>query len=567
MPDPSSPSDPAPGITVLRGGTVVDGTGAPGVRADVALAGGRILGIGPGLTGDHELDADGCVVAPGFIDIHTHYDAQVFWDPALTPSCYHGVTTVVAGNCGFSIAPTRPEHRDLIARTLEKVEDMDPASLAAGIPWEFESFPEYLSTVERHGTALNYAAYIGHTALRLFVMGDQASSRTATDAEVAQMADLVTDAMAAGAVGFATSFAVTHLGADGQPIPSRWADRAEVAALCQAVARTGRGAVGINGVSEGLRFEQIYDLQLELGVPITWTALLTSSTGSHWKALDIHRRGLARGADVWPQVSCRPLSFSMTMVEPFTLNTSPVFAELMPRPLADRRAAYADPAWRDRVRAGWDAGQGLRPRWDTYEVMESAAHPELVGRRLEALATEHGADPFDLLLDLTLDEPDLRLRAKAVLANDDQGAIAELLQAEGCTLGLSDAGAHVGQLCDAPLATDLLGSWVRDRGVLTLEDAVHKLTQVQARIFGFHDRGVLRTGAAADVVVFDPATVAPGPLRRVADFPAGAERLTADQPVGMRHLLVNGSVLMRDGRLDDDVVAARPGRLVRPEAR
>jgi len=555
-------------VTVVRGGTIVDGTGAPRRLGDVAFADGRIVALGVGLEGDVVIDATGCVVTPGFIDIHTHYDAQVFWDPALTPSCFHGVTTVVAGNCGFSIAPTRAADRDLIARTLEKVEDMDPASLNAGIPWEFESFPDYLATVARHGTALNYAAYIGHTPLRIYVMGSEASSRVATADEVEQMASLIGEAMEAGAVGFATSFAITHLGADGQPIPSRWADRAEIDGLCNAIAMSGRGVIGINGTSDGLRFEQIYDLQLATGVPITFTALLTSSTGAHLKALEIHERGRARGANVWPQVSPRPLTFSMTMVEPFTLNTSPVFAELMPKTIDERRDAYADPVWRERVRSAWASGQGLPPRWDTYELMESAANPDLIGRRLLAIADERGVDPFDLLLDLTLDEPDLRLfRVKAVVANDDEVGVERLLQAEGCTLGLSDAGAHVGQLCDAPLATDLLARWVRERGVLTLEDAVHKLTQVQADLFGFGDRGVLRVGAAADIAVFDPDTVAPGPLRRVRDFPAGAERLTADHPEGMRHLLVNGVAVIADGELAASGVAVRPGQMLRPDPR
>ena len=216
------------------------------------------------------------MVAPGFIDIHTHYDAQVFWDPALTPSCFHGVTTVIAGNCGFSLAPTMPDRRMQIARTLEKVEDMDVESLAAGIPWDFTTFPEYLASVGRHGTALNFAAYVGHTPLRIYVMGDEASSRTATPDEVEQMAALVREAMDAGAAGFATSFAITHLGADGKPIPSRWSDRAELDALFRAQADSGRGALGINGVTEELHFDDIYDLQRELGIPVTWTALLTT---------------------------------------------------------------------------------------------------------------------------------------------------------------------------------------------------------------------------------------------------------------------------------------------------
>jgi N-acyl-D-aspartate/D-glutamate deacylase len=269
-------------------------------------------------------------------------------------------------------------------------------------------------------------------------------------------------------------------------------------------------------------------------------------------------------------VSPRPLTFSMNMVEPFTLNTSPVFAELMAGSLEDRARAYADPAWRQRVRDAWASGPegGLAPRWETYEIMESTASPDLVGRRLLDVAAERGADPFDVLLDVAGAEPTLKdIRVKAVVANDDEDGVRTLLQEDGCTLGLSDAGAHVSQLCDAPLATDLLGNWVRGKGVLSVEQAVHKLTQVQAELYGFAGRGVLTEGNAADIVVFDPDTVAPGPLRRVNDFPAGAERLTADQPEGMRHLFVNGTQVLADGELSKDGVAARPGQLVRPVAR
>jgi N-acyl-D-aspartate/D-glutamate deacylase len=551
---------------VIRGGTVVDGTGAPAVRADVAIEDGRITEVGARLTGDGELDADGAVVAPGFIDIHTHYDAQVFWDPALTPSCFHGVTTVVAGNCGFSIAPTRPADRDLVGRTLEKVEDMDPACLAVGIPWDdFETFPQYLDAVRRRGTTLNFAAYVGHTALRLYVMGPAASERTATADEIATMAAMVEDAMASGAAGFATSLAQTHLGADGRPIPSRVADRAELEALFGAVGRSGRGVVGVNG-GQGLSFSDCYKLQPAAGAPFTYTAVLTTPGGAHLKAVDIHRAGISRGADVWPQVSCRPLSFSMNLVEPFSLNTNPVFASLMPRSLDERRAAYADPGWRQQVRDAWAAGTGIAPRWDTFEVMESSAHPELVGEHLDKLAVARDADPLDVLLELAVAEPDLKaLRVRAILANDDPSGVALLLQEPNCTLGLSDAGAHVGQLCDAPLPTDLLGGWVRERQVLSLEDAVHKLTKVQADLFGLRDRGIVAPGAWADVVVFEPDTVAPGPLRRVRDFPADTERLTADAPSGMRHLLVNGTPIRLDGAQVES--ESRPGQVVSPAPR
>ena len=230
---------------VIRGGIVVDGSGEPGREADVAITGDRISEIGSGLSGKVELDAGGQVVAPGFIDIHTHYDAQVFWDPALSPSCYHGVTSVIAGNCGFSIAPTRPSHQDLIARTLENVEDMNVDSLAEGIPWDFETFPQYLDSISRRGIALNFGAYIGHTALRLFVVGDEAYERAATDEEVARMVEVVAEAIDAGAAGLATSFAMTHRGADGLPIPSRFATRDEFVALIGVLGQKRRGVVSV----------------------------------------------------------------------------------------------------------------------------------------------------------------------------------------------------------------------------------------------------------------------------------------------------------------------------------
>ncbi len=552
--------------TILKNGTVVDGTGRSRFIADVAIAGDRIVDIGHDLAGDVVIDVTDNIVAPGFIDIHTHYDAQVFWDPALTPSCFHGVTTVVAGNCGFSIAPTRAADRDLIAHTMEKVEDMDPATLQTGIPWEFETFPEYLDAIRRRGTLLNYASYIGHTPLRIWAMGEDAVGRVATESEIADMARTVREAMDAGAAGFATSFAITHRGADGQPIPSRWANREELEALFSAVGDSGRGVIGVNG-GEGLSFSDCYEIQPRVGAPITYTALLTTSTGSHLKAVDVHHRGIADGADVWPQVSCRPLAFSMTMVEPFTLNTSPIFAELMPLSLDERRRAYGDPEWRERVRQGWDSGQGLLPRWDSFEIMESSANAHLIGRRVTDIAAETGSDPFETLLDLALAEPDLALRVKAMLANDDPEGVAVLLKTEGCTLGLSDAGAHIGQLCDAVLPTDLLGTWVRDKHVLTLEEAIHKLTKVQADLFRFEGRGVLEPGSYADIVVFDPKTVAPGPIRRVRDFPADGERLTADQPDGMHHLFVNGVEVIRDGNLIDPSLELRPGTLVSPSRR
>ena len=550
---------------VIRGGTVVDGSGEPGREADVAITGDRISEIGSGLSGKVELDAGGQVVAPGFIDIHTHYDAQVFWDPALTPSCYHGVTSVIAGNCGFSIAPTLPRHQDLIARTLENVEDMNVDSLAEGIPWDFETFPEYLDSISRRGIALNFGAYIGHTALRLFVVGDEAYERASTDEEVARMVEVVAEAIDAGAAGLATSFAMTHRGADGLPIPSRFATRDEFEALIGVLGQKRRGVVSI-APGEQVGIDDMYALQPQVGVPFTYGALLTFPNGNHEKSAAKNREAWEKGIEVWPQVTPRPLTFQMVMTDPFTLNVNPEFAALMSEDHDARLKAYDDEDWRNRTAEAFKHQKAMVPRWETFQIAETASRPELVGRRLTDVAEELGVRPLDVLLDTAVSD-DLTTRISCIIANDDPDGVAMLLQQDGCTLGLSDAGAHVGQLCDAPQATDFLGNWVRDRELMPMEKAVRKLSGVQADLFNLVDRGYLREGAYADVVVFDPDTVAPGPLRRIRDFPANAERLTADASVGITHVLVNGTPIRRDGEMDQSGVDAHPGDILRPSAR
>jgi N-acyl-D-amino-acid deacylase len=275
--------------------------------------------------------------------------------------------------------------------------------------------------------------------------------------------------------------------------------------------------------------------------------------------LKLSDSGWSKGSQVWPQVSPRPLKFTMTMIEPFTLNVNPQFAELMTADVGTRRKAYADSSFREKAIVDWEGMTFGKPRWETYEIAESSAHPELDGRRLVDIASERGTSPFDALMDLAVDDP--AMRVGCMLANDDPVEVAKVLAADHCTLGLSDAGAHVSQLCDAPQATDYLGNWVRDKGLFPLEEGIRRLTSQQADIYGFADRGRLEAGKAADVVVFDPDTVAPGPLRRVRDFPANSERLTADEPVGIRHVLVNGTPIQVDGVHDAE---ARPGQLVRP---
>lgn len=552
---------------VIRGGTVIDGTGTPGVRADVAIDGDTIVAIGTDLDGDRVIDATGQVVAPGFIDIHSHYDAQVFWDPALTPSSHHGVTTVVAGNCGFTIAPVKPSDRELLVHTLMHVEDMSPDTLFAGVPWdEFETFPEYLDAVERRGTVLNYACYVGHTAVRMYVMGPDSYERAATPEELARMRAIVAEAMAAGAAGFATSASPTHNGDGGRPVPSRVADIDELRTLLEPMrdAGAGVGALLPGGV---LSNDDMFDLQAHVGRPFTWTALLTiRGLDYHEKVVAAHDAARERGIEVWPQVSCRPLTFQMNLVEPFTFNTRPAFREIMSATFEERCDHYRDPEWRARAWADLTArGKFPAANFDTMLVAESEVHPEYTGRAVTDIAAERGGTPLDAMLDIALDE-DLETRFASVLANNNEDGIAWLLPRDNVLFGLADSGAHVSQLCDACFSTDLLGNWVRDRGVMPLERAIHKLTAEPAAVYGFTDRGTIAPGMRADIVVFDPETVAPGPLRRLRDFPADGERLTADAPVGLTHTLVNGVPIRLDGAPVAEAIASRPGRLLRSNA-
>ena len=546
---------------VIRGGTVFDGSGGAGRVADVAITDGLIEEIGTKLDGAVELDASGCAVAPGFIDIHTHFDAQVFWDPQLKPSSYHGVTTVVAGNCGFSIAPCRPEHHDVIVHTLENVEGMDADSLSAGIAWEFETFPDYLDLVGRRGTSLNFTAYIGHTALRLYVMGDAAYERAATPEEIDRMCQLVDEALQVGAAGLSTSFSFAHRGVDGKPVPSRFAEMDEVEALFMAVGRAGKGVV-LTTPGWQCEYPDIFTWQPRVGRPFT-CPLFALSSGKHHEVVRLHEEALARGANVWPQVTPRPLTMQFTLADAYNLNVGEVFGELIKVSPGVRKAAYRDPEWRSRAFEDLERNEGgMKPRWETFEVSESERFPELLGRRVTDIARERNVSPLDVMCELALAE-DLETRFRAYIANDDVAEVGSLLTEDHVVLGLTDAGAHVDQLCDAPLPTDLLGTWVRDRGIMPLERAVRKLAGEPADMFGFEGRGYLRPGYAADVTVFDPATVSPGPQRRLRDLPADGERLTNEEPTGVRHVIVNGTLIRIDEhQLELDVLPGTRPRLV-----
>jgi N-acyl-D-aspartate/D-glutamate deacylase len=552
----------------ITGGTVVDGTGSPGILGDVGIVDGRVVRVGSAPESAVEtIDASGQVVAPGFVDIHTHYDAQVLWDRMMTVSPWHGVTTVVMGNCGFGVAPTRPSHRDLIVRTLEKVEGMSADALRAGLgdSWPFESFPEYLSAVEDRGTAINVGVLVGHTPVRLYVMGEEATERAATEDEVAQMRALVAEALEAGAVGFATSKAPTHVGFGGRPVPSRAAELSELLSITGALGDAGSGVIQAT-MGAGLAFAEFAEIARQSGRPVSWTALLAGvgGPGIAQMLLDESIKLQDQGLPIYPQVSCRPLMFEFTFAEPFPFESMRLFGPISAASsLAEKEAIYRSPGFRSEFRSALASGRTgtFNHSWDRTTLSWFPPDPSLEERNVAALALERGVDPSDLVLDLSL-EAGLGARWRAAVLNDDEDEVEPLLVDAHTMLGLSDAGAHASQLCDACFSTHLLSRWVRERKALSLEEAVRKLTSEPARIFGITDRGLLAEGRPADVVVFDPETVGASGLRRVHDQPSGADRLIADAH-GIAAVIVNGTVIRRDNIDTVDPTGPLPGRLLR----
>lgn len=548
----------------VRGGTVVDGTGGPPRRADIGIRDGRVTEVAETVTGRHEIDAAGRLVVPGFLDIHTHYDPQVLWDGLLTPSSWHGVTGVVAGNCGYSLAPARPQDRRSLLGTLEMVEDMRGPTLAAGVTWDFETYPEYLAAVRRRGTAIHFGGFVGHTAVRTYVMGEEAYERPATDDELARMRRVVADSLRGGALGFSSDRAGFHLGDGGRLVPSMVATQEEVESLASVTAEVGLGIVHI---ATGENYRWVYDFQRRLGRPLTWTSILTYPEGTASRApyqdkLADHRQGRRDGADVWAQVTCRPITQEFTVAEPTSFYALPAFADLVAVPVDRRHGVFRDHAWRARAWREFESGTWLNPRWQTITVAFSPSRPDLVGAPVAAVAAERGTTPFEVICDLALDD-DLASRFTVTFANDDKDGVSALVRSEGCIMGLSDAGAHVGQICDAVMPTDFLAAWVRDRDVMPLERGVHKLTGEIADVLRL-DRGRLRPGDHADLVVLDYAALSPGPTRRVRDLPADGERLVADAPTGIDHILVAGVPIREHGAPVTDRLDRLPGTILTP---
>ncbi|MBI2207092.1 MAG: amidohydrolase family protein [Candidatus Rokubacteria bacterium] len=559
---------------VIKNGTVVDGSGLPRYRADVGVRHGRIAAIGRIRERAREvLDADGRVVAPGFVDAHTHMDAQVFWDPMGTCSSWHGVTSVVMGNCGFTLAPCAAKDKDLVMRNLERAEDISPEAMNAGIEWTWTTFPEYLDTLDRLPKGINYGGYIGHSALRTYVMGERAFEAAASDDDLALMERELRDAIRAGALGFTTSRSPSHETMDRRPVASRVATWNEVRRLVGAMGEMGAGIFEIAGEAvgrtaddrEGLReyHGRLRDLAVASGVPITWGLFSRREAPGIWRAyLDLLDETAAAGGRMFAQVHSRALAVVLSFRTNLPFDRLPVWKDLRALPLAEQQQRLRDPELRRRlVEAARERDQrraiGAEPRATGYEWIFVMDTPEGPHRSIAEIARERTADPVETMIDLAL-ERDLDRFFLQPIANEDQDHALELMRHPRTVVTFSDSGAHVSQIMDASLQTHLLSHWVRQKQAFTLEQAVRMLTLVPATLWGFADRGLVREGMAADLVVFDPDRVAPEMPDVVYDLPAGARRLV-QKARGYAATVVNGEVVLRDGT----PTGALPGRLLR----
>jgi len=563
---------------VIKNGTVVDGSGLPRYRADVGVRHGRIVTIGRIRERAREVvDAGGQVVAPGFVDGHTHMDAQIFWDPLGTSSCWHGITSVVMGNCGFTLAPCAKENKHLVVRNLQRAEDIPPAAMEAGIEWRWTTFPEFLDCLESLPKGINYAGYVGHSAVRTYVMGERAFAQAASEDDLKAMEREVRDAIRAGAIGFTTSRSPAHETPDGRCVASRMATWDEVRRLVGVMGELNAGLFEIAGEGvdrtpndPGLRdyHVRLRDLAVESGRPVTFGVFSRRSVPDVWrKYLALLDETAAAGGRMFAQVHSRSLSALLSFKTQTPFDHLPVWKELRALPLAEQRRQLRDPEMRRRLIAASGESDGRRPLgteaaradYDRLLVFDTVEGPH---RTVAEVARERGQHPAETMIDLALAK-DLDLFFLQPVANEDQDAALELMRHPRAVVTFSDSGAHVSQLMDSSLQTHLLYHWVRRKQAFTLEQAVRMLTLVPATLWGFADRGLIREGMAADFVVFDPETIAAEMPEVVDDLPAGARRLV-QRTRGIAATIVNGEVLLRDGKH----TGALPGRLLRgPAAR
>ena len=559
---------------VIKNGVLIDGSGLPRHHADVAVRHGRIAAVGRIRERAREvMDADGLVVAPGFIDGHTHMDAQIFWDPLGTCSCWHGVTTVVMGNCGFTLAPCPESQKHLVVRNLERAEDIAADAMAAGIEWKWTTFPEFLDCLDALPKGINYAGYLGHCALRTYVMGERAFEQAASEDDLHAMERELRDAIRAGAIGFTTSRSPIHETPDGRPVASRLATWDEVRRLVGVMGDLNAGLFELAGEAVGRELSdpaafrdyhvRLRDLAVETGRPVTWGNFSRLEAPDVWRRyLDLLDETAAAGGRMFAQVHSRGLNVVLSFKTQLPFDHLPAWKPFRALPLPEQRQRLRDPETRRRLIAGAHErperrALGTEARPFPYEwifLYDTVAGPH---RTVAEIARERGVDPAEAMIDLAL-EKDLDRFFVHPVANEDQDTVLEMMRHPRAVVTFSDSGAHVSQIVDSSLQTHLLSHWVRAKQAFTLEQAVRMLTLVPATYWGFADRGLVREGFVADLIVFDPDTISPEMPEVVNDLPAGARRLV-QRARGITATIVNGEVLLRDGKH----TGALPGQLLR----
>ena len=553
---------------VIRNGLVVDGTGAPGRIVDVAVKDGRIVAVGEvSESGVSEVDAQGLVVAPGFVDVHTHFDAQVFWDTTLSPSPLHGVTTVISGNCGFTIAPLEPEHGDYMMQMLARVEGMPLTSLQQGVPWNWRTFGEYLDAID--GSLMPNAGFlVGHSALRRTVMGERSVGEFASDDELQAMKDLLAESIEAGGLGFSSSWAKTHNDADGDAVPSRHASQRELVELCAVLKDT--PAVALEFIPTIERFDnEVYQLLTDMSVaadkPLNWNVIFVNARQAELieEKLQASNFAAQQGGRVIALTAPMPAESRLCFESGFLLDTLHGWREPMALSSDEKLALLSDPDRRNKLNEDAQKPSAFRgvARWERLTVGEVSKQDlkHLEGRTIGDIAEELGQTAWEALCEIVV-EDDLKTGLYPPAAGDNEESWAlrqELWNDERCLIGASDAGAHLDFLATFNYSTYLLAA-ARDRDLLTLESAVQKLTDVPARLYGLKDRGRIEEGWCADLVIFDPEKVAPAEIEVREDLPGGAWRLYSEA-IGVHHVFINGEQAVRDGQFTD----ARPGTLLR----
>jgi N-acyl-D-aspartate/D-glutamate deacylase len=550
---------------IVKGGTIVDGSGMGRFRADVGVADGKIVEIGRiRAPAKQTLDADGLIVAPGFIDGHTHMDAQVNWDPQGSCSCWHGVTTVIMGNCGFALAPCPPDQREWFARCLSAVEDIPLESMLTGIDWNWESFPDYLGTVDRLPKALNYGSYIGHSALRMYVMGRRALTEQATPDDLARMKILVHEAIKAGAMGFSTSRSGTHVTPDETPVASRVGDWREIDELVSVMTDLDAGIFQVapdvsSGPSQRAFLERLRKVALDSGRPVMFGTISTKqgeSPNSYRYQLDYLDESIAMGARMFGQTTTKSINAIFALKSYLPFDVLPAWKQLRAMPLAEQKRAMADPAMRARLVAD-EAAMKLRdntfqgggaattdPRKPDYANLFAMRDVAWNDPTVATLAAERGKHPVEVMLDLMLENENQVFIQP--LVNETPDVVLDMLRHPWTLTTFSDSGAHVCQEMGSSLQTHMLSYWVREKQAFTLEQAVRKMTFDNAAAWELNDRGLVRSGFAADLVVFDEKTVQPAMPIVESDLPGGARRLV-QKAEGIAATVVNGTVAFRDG--------------------